>query len=605
MSATEFSVDLRDIRFVMHEQLNVAASMSEAFPMFDVEMYDAMLNEAERFSTEVLAPINGPADREGAHFDGQGNVTTPKGFKETWAKLIEGGWLSAGASEDVGGMPMPHTLYVAINEMFAGANVSFATYPGLARGVGRILQNFAPPWLNEVATHRMFNGEWGGTMCLTESGAGTAVGDNRTRATPTENDGEYLLSGEKIFITAGDHDLTDNIVHLVLARTPDAPEGIKGISLFAVPKFNFDADGNLGERNDVFVQGIEEKMGLHGSATCTLVLGGTGECKGWILGEDGGGITIMFHLMNEARIGVGIQGLSAAAACYNLALSYAKERIQGVDIDKIRDANAPRIPIVEHPDVRRMLMWKKVHVETMRSFLYGTAMRVDHAENNLSGDEQELQLDIVGLLTPICKAHCTDIAFDVTRMALQTYGGYGYISEYPVEQYVRDCKIASIYEGTNGVQAMDLIGRKMRAKQGMIFMTWMTELNESLAAAKATGALDQEVAAMEKARDDLANCAMHLGGLGMQGNLKGAFLQASPFLTLFGTVVLGREAIEQARAAHEKLQGEITDNDQRFYKGKLLNARFYASAVLPTTKAIAATITSGDASCMDEALFTD
>jgi len=605
MSATEFSVDLQDIQFVVQEQLQTAQTMGaiEKFAMYDQDMVVSMLTEAERLATGVFAPLNRVGDEQGCQFDGQGNVTTPPGFKEGWQSLVDGGWMAAGGPEEYGGMPMPHAITVAAHEMFTGANVSLSTYPGLARGVARLIDGFAPAWLRQVTVPRLFGGQWGGTMCLTESGAGTSIGDNRTRAEHTDEAGRYLLTGEKIFITAGDQDITENIVHLVLARAPGAPSGIKGISIFAVPKFMFDADGNLGERNGIFVRGIEEKMGLHGSVTTTIELGGETPCHGWIMGEEGDGISIMFHLMNEARIGVGIQGLSGASASYNLALAYTKDRIQGVDIDNIRDADAPRIAIVEHPDVRRMLMWCKVHVETMRAFLYGTAMRVDRAQNLLEGEEAELQLAIAELMTPICKAHCTDIAFDVTRIALQCYGGYGYTKEYPVEQYVRDTKIASIYEGTNGVQAMDLLGRKMRAKQGMVFMAWMAETAQVLDAAKETDKLNDVVAAMETARDTLANCAMHLGGLGMAGDFKGAMLQASPFLNLFGHVVLGREAVDQARIAIEKLDGDLSESERIFYKGKVLNAKFYAHNVLPNAGAIGAGITSGDASCMDEVLF--
>jgi len=605
MSATDFSVDLQDIKFVVHEQLNASALFSQIdqFAMFDADMVDAMLGEAERLATEVFAPLNKVGDEVGCQVDSEGNVTTPPGFKDGWDALVEGGWMAAGGPEEFGGMPMPHAVTVAAHEMLTGANVSLSTYPGLARGVGRVLEGFAPDWLKQISVPRMFDGRWGGTMCLTESGAGTSVGDNRTKAERTDEEGTYLLTGEKIFITAGDQDITDNIIHLVLARAPGAPSGVKGLSIFAVPKFDFDSDGQLGSRNGIFVRGIEEKMGLHGSVTTTLELGGDTPCKGWLLGEEGDGISIMFHLMNEARIGVGVQGLSGASAAYNLALAYAKERIQGVDIENIRDADAPRIAIVNHPDVRRMLMWCKVHVETMRSFLIGTALRVDKAENFLEGEDAELQMAIAELMTPICKAHCTDIAFDVTRIALQTYGGYGYTKEYPVEQYVRDTKIASIYEGTNGVQAMDLLGRKMRAKGGMIFMAWMAETSQVLDQAKETGKLNAAVTAMEEARDALANCAMHLGGLGMSGDYKGAMLQATPFLNMFGHVVLGREAIEQARIAVEKLEGDITDSERAFYKGKVLNAQFYTANVLPNVTAIASGITSGDASCMDEALF--
>ncbi|MDP6932557.1 MAG: acyl-CoA dehydrogenase [Myxococcota bacterium] len=605
MSATTFNIDLRDMRFVLHEQLRMGQTMSECetFADYDNELYDSFLDEAARFSTDVLAPCNRQGDIEGCEFDGAGSVRPPAAFKEAWHALAENGWMAFGAPAEHGGTPAPQVLSVAVHEMFTGANVAFATYPGLTRGVARLLTEFAPEWLKNLCIPHMYDGTWAGTMCLTEAGAGSAVGDNRARATRSEDGQTYLLQGEKVFITAGDQNFTENIIHLVLARTPDAPDGIKGLSIFAVPKFNFDRNGNLGARNGIYVTGIEEKMGIHGSVTCTLTLGENGPCTGFLLGEEGAGIQIMFRLMNEARIGVGIQGLSGAAGAYLNALSYAKERIQGVEIAKIKDFDAPRVPIVVHPDVRRMLMWQRVHVETMRSLLYSTAFTVDRAVHLANDTDREATIDHVGLITPLCKAHCSDISFEVCCYALQTYGGYGYLQDYPVEQYVRDTKIASIYEGTNGIQAMDLLGRKMRMQSGAVFMGWMAQLEEDLQRCRETGILDTEIQRMETARGHLGSAAMQLGGLGMQGDLDGAFLNASPFLKLFGTVALGKEAMIQARVAHGRLQDDPSEDDARFYRGKILNARFYAAHVLPECTALAERIQSGDTSCLEQDLF--
>jgi hypothetical protein len=343
-------------------------------------------------------------------------------------------------------------------------------------------------------------------------------------------------------------------------------------------------------------------MGIHGSPTCTLALGGEKPCVGYLMGAEGQGMEIMFHMMNEARIGVGIQGLAGAAAAYNYALAYAKERIQGTDVAEMKDADAPRIPIVQHPDVRRMLMTQRVLVETMRSLLYSEAQRFDRATQMSDPAEAEHLLGLLELMTPICKAHCSDIGFEVCRLAVQTFGGYGYVGEYPVEQCLRDQKIFSLYEGTNGVQAMDLLGRKMRRNNGGLFMAWLQECNDELERARAAG-FPVEVTAMEKARDSLGGAAMHLAGLGMQGNVHGAMLQASPFLSQFGTVVLGIHALWQARVAKAKLDADPTGPDASFYKGKVLNAQFYCANILPQATAYGKGITSADESSLDESLF--
>jgi alkylation response protein AidB-like acyl-CoA dehydrogenase len=430
------------------------------------------------------------------------------------------------------------------------------------------------------------------------------VGSSRTKAVPTDEPGVYGITGEKIFISCGDHGLAENIVHLVLARTPGAPEGTKGLSIFLVPKYDFDAAGALTDRNDVKVGKIEHKMGIHGSATCVMVFGADTPAKGYLLGNEGDGMRIMFLMMNEARMEVGMQGLCGASAAYQNALHYAKDRLQGSSIEKFGDASAPRVPIVVHPDVRRMLMWQKVHVETMRSLIYKTGLRIDLWHATEDKEQARALKGFVELMTPVVKSYCSDRGYDSTVMALQCFGGYGYTNEYPVEQLVRDTKIASVYEGTNGIQAMDLLGRKMRKGSGILFMNWLAEATEELEAAKAHAELAELVASVEKARDSLGGSAMHLGGLGMQGNLKGAMLQASPFLDQFGCVALAVEAVEQARVALERLAGgDANEADTRLYKGKVLNLRFYVKNILPRAVALGKSIREGDESCMDEALF--
>ena len=469
----------------------------------------------------------------------------------------------------------------------------------LTAGAARVIFQYGPAKWRQPVAEKMFTGEWGGTMCLTEADAGSAVGDNRTKAIPTGTEGEYNLVGEKIWISGGDHDLTDNIVHLVLARTPDAPAGSKGLSLFLVPKFEFDDDMNLGERNGAVVTGLEHKMGIHASATCMLALGADKPAKGWIVGEEGQGLPIMFHLMNEARIGVAIQGQSQAAAAYNYAVAYAKERIQGTSIENFKDADAPRVAIVEHPDVRRMLMSMKVLVETMRSFCYRIAYYEDLSKSEDLDDKARARYaGRVDLLVPVAKAHCTDMGFDVCVTGVQVLGGYGYTTEYPLEQTVRDAKIMTIYEGTNGIQAMDLVGRKLRMKGGMLLMEWIQDAQKLCKDNE--GSFPEACAAISKAVGHVGATAMHLGAVAAKGNLAGAMLYATPFQYMMGHACLAIEALEQAAIAKAKIDAGETSPHMR---GKLLNLDFFVATFLPEVIARSKSIQTGDESCMDDVLF--
>ncbi|NOY26536.1 MAG: acyl-CoA dehydrogenase [Oligoflexia bacterium] len=605
MSATDYTADIRDIQFVLFEQLKLEEQLA-AFPRyadFDRDMYQAMLDEGYKLATNVVAPINAKGDEIGCSLDDQGNVTTPPGYKAAWDTLAQGGWFALAAPPEFGGMGLPLVIDAMINELFTGASMAFAMYPGLGKAAANLLVEHCPDWARQTVVSKLFSGEWSGTMCLTEAGAGTDVGANRARATPTDEAGLYLLEGEKVFISSGDHDLTDNIIHLVLARTPGAPEGTRGISIFLVPKFEFDADGNMGARNGAKVESIEHKMGILGSSTCVISLGADGPCKGWLIGEENMGMKIMFLMMNEARIGVGIQGLASAAASYNNALAYARERIQGSAIEDFGKDGAQPVTINKHPDVARMLMTQKVLVETMRSLAYSVALAHDVAVATDDPDTKKALLKKVELMTPIVKAHLSDTGFQVCTLAVQIFGGAGYIKEYPVEQLLRDNKITSIYEGTNGIQAMDLLGRKMRMDGGGVFMSWLGELRAEVAACSEVPALAKVAAALGKAQNHLGATAMHLGALGMQGNLKGAMLYATPFLEQFGVIALGLHALIQARVAQAALDAGATGADQRFYKGKVLNAQFYTSNILPRAVSLGKTITSQDESCMDEILF--
>ena len=598
MSATGFNVNMRDIHFVLFEQLRIQEQLAgiDVFSEFDQDLYESMLEEAARIATEALAPANAPGDRAGCSLDDAGNVTVPAAYDSVWQSMVEGGWFGVAGPQEYGGIGLPSVINVAVGEMFTGANSAFMMYPGLSLGTANLIHAYGSDWMKQTCLAKLYSGAWSGTMCLTEAGAGSAVGDSRTKATPTSEDGVYLLEGEKIFISCGDCNLVENVLHLVLARTPDAPKGTPGLSIFLVPKY----DLNTNARNDIQVVGLEHKMGINGSATCTLALGATGECRGYLIGEERQGLRIMFHMMNEARIEVGLQGHATAAALYMNALAFAQERIQGPKLEDMADPEAESVPIVNHPDVRRMLMRVKVATDTMRSFLFATGLRLTLAEHG-EESERDRHMGHAELMTPICKALCSDLGFDMCVTALQVFGGYGYCQEYPAEQYVRDAKIASIYEGTNGIQAMDLVGRKLRKGSGMLLMQWMQETGGTMA--ELLQAFPEEGAALQKAVQAVGACAMHIGGLGAGGQINEAMLQATPFLELFGTANLGVHAGEQALVAKQAIDAGATGADLSFYQGKILNLRYFVSSFLPKVHALEHAIRSGDNSCLDESLF--
>ncbi len=600
--STPFKVDIDDMEFVFFDQLKVADKLgaTQQYADIDVDTYKQTFAEAKKLAEDVLSPINAVGDRTGCTLDDAGNVTTPEGFQGAWTALAEGGWVAPSASPDLGGVGLPKTIEMGTLEFFVSAATAFMMYPGLSAAAARMVEAFGDERYKELVATKLFTGEWGGTMCLTESGAGSSVGDNRAKAVPSEDeDGVYLLEGEKIFISGGDHDLASNIMHLVLARTPGSPQGTKGLSLFLVPKFMFDLEsGELGERNGAKVVGLEHKMGINGSATCTVAFGASGPCRGWLIGKEREGITHMFKMMNEARIGVAAQGAATSAAAYSYALQYARDRVQGTKLGQ-RDSEDGRVTIIEHPDVRRMLMTLKVISETSRS----ACMRIAFIDDQIRTTEDEKVRDKLegraDLLIPILKAHLTDLSMEMASLAVQVYGGYGYTQEYPVEQLVRDAKIQAVYEGTNGIQALDLLGRKMRIKNGGLFMEWMGEAQADLKAGAEEG-FAKQTESLGKAIGQLGACAMHLGKVAGGGNVDGAFVHAVPFLRAFGTVLLGMEALDQARVAKAMLDGGSENN---LHKGKLANLDFYVAHILPAAIAFAKTVQSGDTSCMDDYLF--
>jgi len=607
--STPFKVDIDDVEFVFFQQLRADEHLAqtEAFAELDRDTYIATFREIKRMAEEVLHPVDRPGDRQGCTLDDEGNVTTPEGYKDAWQRLAEGGWVATSGPPELGGSGMPRTVAVVCNEVFTSACCAFMMYPGLTAAAGRVVEAFGAAAHRELVTTKLFTGEWSGTMCLTEAGAGSSVGDNRCKATPKEDeDGTFLLEGEKIFISGGDNDLVENIIHLVLARTPGSPEGTKGLSLFLVPKYEFDAQGNLGPRNGAKVVGIEHKMGINGSATCVLALGADMPCKGWLIGKERQGIELMFQMMNEARVGVAGQGAATCNAAYQYAVQYATERVQGTALMRTRDGQAKRVPIVQHPDVRRMLMTLQVVAATTRSAIMRVSFDEDlaHALSSSDDEADKKRADKLrrrmDLLIPVLKAHCTDLSFEMASMAVQVYGGYGFTKEFPVEQLLRDSKIQSIYEGTNGIQAMDLLGRKMRINGGALFMEWMADAQAQLQEAGKEG-FGAQAGALQRAIGQLGASAMHLGKLAGDRKIDTAFLQAVPFLKTFGYTLLGLEALDQARVA-KKLIAEH-DEERPVWLRKVAGLDFYVNHLLPQAVAWAKTVQSGDESPLDDRLF--
>jgi alkylation response protein AidB-like acyl-CoA dehydrogenase len=582
-----------------------------AFEEYNKEVFEMVLGEASKVSNDILAPINSIGDREGCHFE-NGEVKTPKGSQEAFKKFVEGGWIGMVHDPELGGQGMPNLLKFAAWEQFAGANVAFFLTSILTEGSAHLIDKFGEEKLRNTYCEKMYTGEWTGTMGLTEPSAGSDVGNLKTSA--KKNGDHYLITGSKIFITSAEHDLTPNIIHLVLARVEGAPAGTKGISLFVVPKYLVNEDGTLGERNDVYCGNIEHKMGIKASPTCTLNFGDEGKCIGYIVGEENTGMRLMFQMMNEARLGVGIQGLGLAGAAQLSALGYAQERAQGAPLDKGKDPTAKRANIIEHPDVRRMLLQMKSVIDGLRSLLFSVAKYIDLSEHAASDEERVRYQHFVELLTPICKSYGSDMGFRVNEMAIQVYGGYGYCQEYPVEQYCRDQKISSIYEGTNGIQAIDLLGRKIVGNRGEYFNDYMKMVNQLVEENKSMQTLAAEFGKFSKASQRLAEVTKELGEM-FAKDLAGTFLQASPYLEMFGHVVVAYYLLEGAVKADESLskiyqeagvsqdaekKELLTDNaEAAFYHGRIASARFFVNSMLPQVYAIAENVLSGDRSALE------
>ena len=608
-------LDERDQRFVLFEMLH-AEKLCD-FPKysdFSRDIFEMILTEAQKFGYEEIFPTLAESDKEGCRLI-NGQVHVPECFHRLYNIFCGAGWNCMSSPQEYGGQGLPFIMRIASHEWFMH-NFSFSSYPGLGEGAAHLIHVYGTKKQKDTYLPMMTNGKWGGSMCLTEPGAGTDVGNLRTRAV-RQPDGTYLLKGTKIFITGGDQDLTENIIHPVLARIEGDPAGTKGISIFIVPKFLVNEDGSLGRRNDFEVGKIEEKMGIHGSATCLINFGDNGQCYGELLGEERDGMKIMFQMMNEARIATGLQGLCSGSIAYLHALQYAKDRLQGSSLMDFKNPEAPRVAIIEHPDVRRMLLWMKSNVDGMRALMYYATVCGDTAVNTSAEAEQDRLLGIFEILTPIIKAYCTDIGFRITETAMQVYGGYGFCSEYPIEQFMRDEKIASIYEGTNGIQALDLIGRKLGMKKGTYFMHLLGEMNASIARTKDTPELKDLALDVQNAVNSLAETGLFFATCGKAGKFLIPVGNAYPFLMMMGKIVSAWLLLWQAEIAISKLAqiaGEkgidLSDKsglagflkesrDAAFYDGKIKGARYFIKNVLPEIEGTIKAIRSEDLSIME------
>jgi alkylation response protein AidB-like acyl-CoA dehydrogenase len=583
-----YKADLREMNFLLLEQFKLGELLGKGpFEAWGEEEVRTSISECYRWVKEVIGPLNVIGDQEGCRIEG-GRVKTPTGFKAAWKSLYEAGWRAIGTPAEHGGAGAPHSVQVLVEELMSGGNAAFNMYPGLAFGAAEVIAAFGDKAQQEKYVPKMLNGTWGGTMCLTEPHAGTDVGSAKTTATRNA-DGSYAIKGTKIYISGGDHDLSfdDNVIHLVLARVEGAPAGTKGLTLFIVPRRSVDAAGVSGSTNDVQVAALEHKMGINGSATCVLNFGDDGKCIGYPVGGEeklNQGMPQMFKLMNSARIAVGIQGVGVAASAYLNALEYARDRKQGSSITHWKDATAPRVSIIEHADVRRMLIDMKSRVEGIRALAVKLANHQDHVHVNTGKDEAAVAYHQgqVDLLVPLVKAYGSDQAFRICETAIQTYGGAGFTRDYPVEQYCRDAKIFSIYEGTNHIQAMDLVGRKLGQAGGANLQAFLGDIANFIAANSAHPVLGPSVKKLSSAQEAVAGSAMRLLMWFQSGNVGLVPLAANRFLEMMSELTVGWLLLEGAVIADQKKAGVADGHpDKFFYAGKVQAAVYYALNVLP------------------------
>ncbi|MDF1708302.1 MAG: acyl-CoA dehydrogenase C-terminal domain-containing protein [Paracoccaceae bacterium] len=578
-----YTAPVKDLQFVLHDLLKVSASDIPGYAELEADFTAAVLEEAGKLTSEVLAPLNAVGDVEGCKLE-NGVVRTPTGFKAAFDQVREGGWTGLDMPEQYGGQGMPYVMGTAVGEMFSAANQAFTMYQGLTHGAASAILAHGTDAQKDMYLPKMVSCDWTGTMNLTEPHCGTDLGMMRTKAVP-QDDGTYKISGQKIFISAGDHDMADNIIHLVLAKIPGGPEGIKGVSLFIVPKILVNEDGSLGARNGVSVGKIEEKMGIHGNSTCVM---NYDEATGYLLGEEHKGMRAMFTMMNEARIGVGMQGMAQADVAFQNALAYAKDRLQGRDVTGVKNPDGPADPLIVHPDIRRSLMDQKSFVEGARAFMLWGASLIDRSHRNNDAAAAD---GLISLMTPVIKGFLTDEGYDMTVKAQQVYGGHGYIEEWGMSQFTRDARIAMIYEGANGVQALDLVGRKLATDGGKHAMAFFEMVKTFIKENEGNEALKADfLDPLKAASKDLQTAMMYFMQNGMK-NPNNALSGSYDFMHLFGHVCLGLMWAQMAKAAHEALQAGT--EDVTFYQTKLATGRYYMARRLPATALHLARINTG------------
>jgi hypothetical protein len=572
-----YQAPVRDQMFILQDMLGIENYANlPGFADASLDVIEQILTEGAKFCEEVLAPINRAGDKEGCVWSQDNTVTTPKGFKEAYSAMVEAGWPALGSEPEFGGQGLPRVINLAYSEMSSSANMAFSMYPGLTHGAYSAILEGGTPEQKALYLPKLASARWGGTMNLTEPQCGTDLGLLRTKAVP-QGDGSYSITGQKIWISGGEHDLTENIVHLVLARIEGAPGGVRGISLFIVPKFLPNAEGGVGPRNEgVKCAGLEEKMGIHGNATCVMAYD---DAKGWLIGEANAGLKLMFVMMNEARLGVGLQGLSQAEAAYQAAVAFAKDRLQGRSLSGPKNPDGPADPIIVHPDVRRMLMDAKATLEGGRAFLLWAGLQGDLMHASPDEAARQKAADYMGLMTPVLKAYFTDKGFKICSDAMQVHGGSGFTEHFPASQYLRDVRISLIYEGTNGVQALDLVGRKLAANGGRAVMSFFAEVDAFTGEHEDDAGLKPFIDGLKSAKEQLQEATMWLMQNGLQ-NPENAGAASTDYLHLFGLTGLAYMWALLAKAANARIAAGDADP---FYANKLITGRYFLERLLPET----------------------
>lgn len=579
-----YKAPVRDLSFVLHDVLEVERYANH-FADADLsrDLIDQIIEEGGKFAEEVIAPINRQGDQEGCHIEGD-VVTTPKGWKEAYHQMVEAGWTSLAFGTEYGGQGLPSIVSMAVGQFTAAASAAFSMYPGLTGGAYHGIEASASDELKQKYLPKMATGEWTGTMNLTEPQCGTDLGMVRTKAVPN-GDGSYSITGQKIWISAGEHDFADNIIHTVLARVEGAVPGIKGLSLFVVPKFLVNEDGSIGERNGVQCAGLEHKMGIHGNATCVMAYE---NAKGWLIGEEGRGMNNMFVVMNEARLGTGLQGLAIGDAAYQAAVEFANDRLQGRALTGAKNPDGPADPIMVHPDVRRMLLESKAFVEGGRAFILWTALQADLQKSSDEATATKAK-DYMGLITPVLKAYLTDKGFHVASLAMQVHGGSGYTEHFPASQYLRDARITMIYEGTNGIQALDLVGRKLPSNGGRAIMSWFADIDAFVAENGDDEAIKPFVDGLADTKKKLQDGTMWLMQNGM-ANPDNAAAASTDYLHIFGLTALAYMWAQMAKSAQAKIAAGDADP---YYVTKLQTGQYFVERILPDAAAHLAKLKTG------------